>query len=75
MLQESTILGTCQNVPISGFSRLPVHRWRLSPPGGGRSAGAPSPVSRCHTLAALYKSPLGAPTHRAGYTYTALQAP
>jgi hypothetical protein len=34
-----------------------------SPPGGGCSAGAPYPVSGCHTLAALYKSPLGAPTY------------
>eukprot|EP00966_Prymnesium_polylepis_P048080 1113624-Prymnesium_polylepis.1 len=36
---------------------------RLSPPGGGCWAGGPSPVPEWHTLAALYKSPLGAPTY------------
>eukprot|EP00966_Prymnesium_polylepis_P067631 1570763-Prymnesium_polylepis.1 len=35
----------------------------LRRPGGGRSAGGPSHVPERHTLAALYKSPIGAPTY------------
>eukprot|EP00966_Prymnesium_polylepis_P182750 4234121-Prymnesium_polylepis.1 len=52
---------------VEGFSRLPEHRWRMQGlahrEGPGRSAEGPSRVPDCHTLAALYKSPLGAPTY------------